>query len=88
MSGILDAFSGGSSGTGTSTGASRPKSILSSGGRNEDLPAGEVLPEERDRVSAIQRQLAQETLFRNRGYGLRSLLGPLGGAKTSLLGSG
>lgn len=43
---------------------------------------------EANRVSSIQSQLAQETVFRNRGFGLRSLLGPLGQAKTSLLGSG
>jgi hypothetical protein len=43
---------------------------------------------EAHRVSSIQSQLAQETIFRNRGFGLRSLLGPLGQAKTSLLGSG
>lgn len=43
---------------------------------------------ETDRITSIQRQLAQETVFRNRGYGLRSLLGPLGAGKTSLLGSG
>lgn len=86
MSGILDAFGGGS-GTGTNSGSARTKSILTQNERAEANP-GEILPDQLDRVSAIQRQLRQEGVFRNRGYGLRSLLGPLGGSRTSLLGSG
>jgi hypothetical protein len=42
---------------------------------------------ERDRIQTIQRQLAQETLFRSRGFGLRSLLS-LGGGRRSTLGAG
>lgn len=43
---------------------------------------------EKGRISSIQEQLAQETVFRRRGFGLRSLLGPLGTGRSSLLGSG
>lgn len=43
---------------------------------------------ERERISSIQQQLAADTIFRGRGYGLRSLLGSLGGGRRSQLGSG
>ena len=43
---------------------------------------------ERDRIAAIQRQLSQETAFRARGYGIRSLLGSLGSGRRSVLGAG
>lgn len=56
--------------------------------RAERLAAQEQERAERDRVSSIQKQLQQQTVFRNRGFGLRSLLGPFGGARSSLLGSG
>lgn len=56
--------------------------------RSDALAQQESDRSEANRVSSIQSQLAQETIFRNRGFGLRSLLGPLGQAKTSLLGSG
>jgi hypothetical protein len=88
MSGIFDGFGSGTDTKVSGSSSAKSKSVLAIGGRGEDLAAGEILPEERDRVSAIQRQLAQETLFRNRNYGLRSLLGAFGGGKTSLLGSG
>lgn len=42
---------------------------------------------ERQRVEQIQRQLRLETLQRSRGFGLRSLFGPLGG-RSGFLGSG
>jgi hypothetical protein len=56
--------------------------------RADQLAQSEQDRAEQNRLSSIQSQLAQETTFRNRGFGLRSLLGPLGQAKTSLLGSG
>jgi hypothetical protein len=56
--------------------------------RADQLAQQESDRAEAGRISSIQSQLAQETVFRNRGFGLRSLLGPLGSAKTSLLGSG
>jgi hypothetical protein len=44
---------------------------------------------EGDRIKALQDQLALETRYRNRRFGLRSLLGPFGRpALKSLLGSG
>jgi hypothetical protein len=43
---------------------------------------------ERQRVETIQRQLRLETSSRNRGYGLRALIGSLGSGRSSLLGSG
>jgi hypothetical protein len=43
---------------------------------------------EGDRTNAIQDNLRLETRLRNRRFGLRSLLGPLGGTRArSLLGS-
>lgn len=45
---------------------------------------------EQDRTNAIQDNLRVETRLRNRRFGLRSLLGPLGGNRSfrSLLGAG
>lgn len=56
--------------------------------RADALAAQEQDRAETSRISTIQKQLAQETIFRNRGFGLRSLLSGIGPAKTSLLGSG
>lgn len=74
-----------------STGNGYDPSVIA---RNESIARSDALAQqesdrsEANRISSIQSQLAQETVFRNRGFGLRSLLGPLGQAKTSLLGSG
>jgi hypothetical protein len=56
--------------------------------RADELAQRERDRSENDRVSGIQKQLAQETIFRNRGFGLRSLLGPLGQGTRNYLGSG
>lgn len=56
----------------------------------KQLREAEASRAEADRIKAAQAQLGAETFRRSGGYGLRSLLGPLGfgGGLRSLLGSG
>jgi hypothetical protein len=89
MSGTsFDIFGGGDSKTTTSgipggigRGAAEPTAA-------DKLVNAEQQRTERSRLEAIQNQLRLETASSSRGYGLRSLFGALGSARSSLLGSG
>lgn len=72
---------------GTYTGAGGP-AASDPESRADALVAAEQQRSERQRVEGIQRQLRLETMQRTRGFGLRSLLGTLGGGRSSLLGAG